>query len=100
VEQRTKEIGIRKVLGASSPGIVLLLSKEFASWILAANVLAWPAAYFLMRTWLRGYAYRTGIAPWLFVLAGGGALAIALATVSFQAVRAARANPVIAMKCE
>jgi putative ABC transport system permease protein len=100
VEQRTKEIGIRKVLGASSPGIVLLLSKEFASWILAANVLAWPAAYFLMRTWLRGYAYRTGIAPWLFVLAGGGALAIALATVSFQAVRAARANPVIALKCE
>ncbi len=99
-EQRTKEIGVRKVLGASSPGIVLLLTKEFAKWVLAANVLAWPVAYFVMRKWLQGYAYRAGIALWLFVLAGAGALVIALATVSFQAVRAAGADPVKALKYE
>ncbi len=99
-EQRTKEIGVRKVLGASTPGIVLLLSKEFAKWVLMANLLAWPAAYFVMRNWLQGFAYRAGLAWWLFVLAGAGALAVALITVSFQAFRAALANPADALKYE
>ena len=99
-EQRTKEIGVRKVLGASSPGIVLLLSKEFAKWVLTANVLAWPTAYLLMRNWLQGFAYRSAIAWWLFVMAGTGALAVALLTVSFQAFRASQTNPARALKYE
>jgi len=99
-EQRTKEIGVRKVLGASSMGIVVLLSKEFAKWVVAANLLAWPVGYFLMKKWLQQFAYNTGIAWGLFVLAGAGALAIAFATVSFQAVRAAHADPVKALKYE
>jgi putative ABC transport system permease protein len=99
-ERRTREIGVRKVLGASSPGLVLLLSKEFAQWILAADVLAWPAAYFIMKKWLESYAYRVEISWWLFALAGAGVLAIAPATVSFQAVRAARTNPAVTLRCE
>lgn len=99
-EQRTKEIGVRKFLGASSPGIVLLLSKEFAKWVVVANLLAWPCAYFLMKNWLQGFAYRSALAWWLFVLAGTGTLIIALLTVSFQAFRAARANPVESLRYE
>jgi len=99
-EQRNKEIGVRKVLGASTPGIVLLLSKEFAKWVLVANILAWPVAYLLMRNWLKGFAYRSTIAWWLFVLAGGGALVIALLTVSLQAFRAAQNDPVKSLKYE
>jgi putative ABC transport system permease protein len=99
-EQRNKEIGVRKVLGASAPGIILLLSKQFAKWVLVANVLAWPAAYLLMRNWLKGFAYRSTIAWWLFVLAGGGALAIALLTVSLQALRAAQTDPAKSLKYE
>ena len=99
-EQRTKEIGVRKVLGASSPGIVLLLSKEFAKWVIVANVLAWPVAYLLMTNWLQGFAYRSAVAWWLFVLAGTGALAVALLTVSFQAFRASQTDPARALKYE
>ncbi|MEN6311254.1 MAG: ABC transporter permease [Acidobacteriota bacterium] len=99
-EQRTKEIGVRKVLGASSRGIVLLLSGEFAKWVLAANVIAWPAAYFLVRKWLQTFAYSPGIAWGLFVLAGAGALILAFLTVSFQAVRASRINPADTLKYE
>jgi putative ABC transport system permease protein len=99
-EQKTREIGVRKVLGASAPGLVVLLSKEFAKWVLVANALAWPAAYFLVRGWLQQFAYRTNIAWWLFPAAGAGALLIAMITVSFQAVRAARTNPVDALKYE
>jgi putative ABC transport system permease protein len=99
-EQRTNEIGIRKVLGASAPGIVVLLSKEFAKWVLMANVLAWPVAYLAIRNWLQGFAYKTDIAWWLFPLVGTGTLVVALLTVSFQALRAARADPVSALKYE
>jgi len=99
-EQRTKEIGVRKFLGASSPGIVLLLSKEFAKWVVVANVLAWPCAYFLMKNWLQGFAYRSPLAWWLFALAGSGALIVAMLTVSFQAARAARRNPVESLRYE
>ncbi len=99
-EQRTKEIGVRKFLGASSPGIVLLFSKQFAKWVLLANLLAWPCAYILTKNWLQGFAYRSTVAWWLFALTGFGTLAIALLTVSFQAVRAARANPVDSLRYE
>jgi len=99
-EQRQKEIGVRKVLGASSGQVVLLLSKEFARWVLLANLVAWPAAYFAVRAWLQKFPYRTGIAPALFVLAGAAALAIALLTVSGQAWRTARRNPADALRYE
>ena len=99
-EQRRKEIGVRKVLGASSGQVIGLLSKEFAKWVVLANVLAWPAAYFAVRSWLRAFPYRTPI-PWApFVLAGAAALAIAILTVSGQALKAARANPTDALRYE
>ena len=101
-ERRTKEIGVRKVLGASSPRIVMLLSKEFSRWVLLANLIAWPVAYLAMRTWLKGFAYRIDINNQIiyFVLAGASALGIALLTVGFQAVKAAMADPVKALKYE
>lgn len=99
-EQRTKEIGVRKFLGASSPGIVLLFSQQFAKWVLLANLLAWPCAYILANDWLQGFAYRSTVAWWLFPLTGAGTLIIALLTVSFQAARAARANPVDSLRYE
>jgi len=101
-ERRSKEIGIRKVLGASSPQIVMLLSKEFTRWVVVANVFAWPTAYFAMRSWLGGYAYRISLnAQWgIFILAGTVALAIALLTVACQAVKAALSDPVKTIKYE
>ena len=101
-EQRSKEIGIRKVLGASAPQIVMLLSKEFSLWVVVANVFAWPSAYFALRSWLGGYAYRISLNAQLgfFILAGALALAIALLTVSFQALKAALSDPVKILKYE
>ncbi len=97
---RTKEIGVRKVLGASIHSILTLLSKEFVKWILIASVIALPLAYFLMNKWLQDFAYRIDLSWWMFTLSGGIALVIALATVSFQAIKAARANPVEALRYE
>jgi len=99
-EQRTKEIGIRKVFGASSSGIVLLLSRQFSKWIIIANLVAWPAAWVYLNSWLDEFAYRTEIAWWLFIFAGGMALLIALLTVSYQALKAAMTNPVEALRYE
>ena len=99
-ELRTKEIGIRKVLGASVGGIVFSLSKEFIKWVLIANIIAWPVAYYFMNNWLQDFAYRIGISWWIFVLSGGIALMIALATISVQAVKAAVANPVESLRYE
>jgi hypothetical protein len=99
-EQRTKEIGIRKVLGSSVKGIVLLLSKDFAGWVLAANLVAWPIAYYVMKSWLQGFAYKTGFGIWIFVLSGAIALTVALVTVSYQAIKTAMKNPVNALKYE
>ncbi|MCK5329051.1 MAG: FtsX-like permease family protein, partial [Candidatus Latescibacteria bacterium] len=99
-EQRTKEIGIRKILGASVSGIVLLLSKEFTKLVLVSNLIAWPVAYWAMNRWLQDFAYRIPIGVETFVLAGVLALIIALLTVSFQAVKAATANPVQALRYE
>ncbi len=100
IEQRTKEIGIRKVLGATVLEIVILLSKEFAKWVLIANIIAWPLAYFIMNNWLKDFAYRTNINPWIFVLSGITALLIALLTVSSHSIRAASANPIKSLRYE
>jgi putative ABC transport system permease protein len=99
-EQRTKEIGIRKVIGSSLSGIVLLLTREFTTGVAAANLIAWPVAYFAMNRWLQSFAYRISIGLGEFFLSGLLALAIALATVSYQAVRAALANPVDSLRYE
>jgi putative ABC transport system permease protein len=99
-EQRTKEIGVRKVLGASVSGIVFLFSKEFAKWVLLANAIAWPVSYFVMRKWMQGFAYRISLEWEVFVLSAGLALMIALLTVSFQAVKAATSNPVDSLRYE
>ena len=99
-EQRTKEIGVRKVLGASVGDVVTLLSKEFIRLIVIANVIAWPISYLVMSRWLEDFAYRTDIGWWVFAFAGGLTLLIALMTVSFQAVKAALANPVEALRYE
>ena len=99
-ERRTKEIGVRKVLGASAPAIAGLLSREFTKGVVAANLVAWPAAYFASKQWLEGFAYRVpvGIVP--FVVSAALALAIALLTVSYQAVRAALTDPVRSLRYE
>jgi putative ABC transport system permease protein len=99
-EQRTKEIGIRKVLGASVSGIVSLVSKEFILLLIFANAIAWPAAYFLTKRLLDNYAYRTNVTIWIFLASGVLALSIALFTVSFQALKAARTDPVKALRYE
>jgi putative ABC transport system permease protein len=99
-EQRRKEIGIRKVLGANVGGIVALLSKDFTVLVLIASLIAFPVAWWGMSKWLEGFAYRVGIPWWVFVVAGLTAVAIALVTVSVQTVRAAVANPVKALRSE
>ncbi len=97
-EQKTKEIGIRKVLGASTPSLVRLLTKEFMRLVLLASLVSWPIAYFVMRSWLRSFAYRTSIGPTMFLLATVLAVVIALLTVGYQAVKAALSNPVDAIR--
>ena len=99
-ERRTKEIGIRKVLGAGVSGIVLLLTKEFAKWVVVANILAWPIAYLVSKRWLAGFAYRIDLGWEIFVLSALVALLIAVITVSYQALKAATANPVKALRYE
>jgi putative ABC transport system permease protein len=99
-EQRTKEIGIRKVLGASVPGVVVLLSKDFLKLIAVANLIAWPLAYFGMQMWLQNFAYKTGIDVWIFIFTGIVAMGIALATVSYQSIKAAILDPIDAIKYE
>jgi len=99
-EQRTKEIGIRKVLGASVESIVRLLSKDFLKLVLLGNLFAWPIAYIVMHSWLGNFAYRVPLNPIIFITAGFLALFIALATVCFQAVKAALTNPADSIRTE
>jgi putative ABC transport system permease protein len=99
-EQRTKEIGIRKVLGASVSNIILLLSKEFVLLVAISNILAWPLAYYLMNKWLENYAYHASVNPFFFLASALAALGIALLTVSYQALRAASSNPIDSLRYE
>lgn len=101
-EQKRKEIGIRKALGSSVPKIVFMLSRQFTKWVIIANVIAWPAAYLFMHEWLSNFAYSITVAEhmWIFILSALMALAIALMTVAYQAVKAALINPIDAIKYE
>lgn len=98
--QRTKEIGIRKVLGATVSGIVVLLNKDFIKWVLIANLIAWPLAYYVMSKWLQSFAYRISLNIWMFLPAAAVALVIALLTVSYQSIKAALENPVDSLRYE
>ena len=99
-EQRTKEIGVRKVLGASGSQVTLLLCKQFLLLVMLANVIACPAAYFLMKNWLQNYAYHTGLGLFIFAAAMAAALIVAVISVSFQAIKAAISNPVDSLRYE
>jgi ABC-type antimicrobial peptide transport system permease subunit len=99
-EQKTKEIGIRKVLGASIPGIVAMTTREFLKWILVAILLAWPISYFVMSRWLQDFAYKISIGPLVFLLSAGLTLIIAVLTVSYHSMKAALANPVDSLRYE
>ncbi|HUU52679.1 MAG TPA: FtsX-like permease family protein, partial [Candidatus Heimdallarchaeota archaeon] len=97
---RAKEIGIRKVLGASIVNIMMMISKDFLMLLFVSNVIAWPIAYFLMNRLLNNYAYRTSIAAWIFIASGMAAILVALLTVCIKIVRAAYANPVESLRYE
>jgi len=99
-EQRTKEIGIRKVIGASIFSIWNLLSKEFVGLVFISLLIACPVAFYFMNNWIHQYTYHTDISWWIFVSAGAAALVITLLTVSFQAIKAATANPVRSLRTE
>jgi len=99
-EQRAKEIGIRRVLGASVPGIVVLLGREFLKWVLLANLIAWPIGYFAMNKWLENFVYRTPLSAYIFILSSLIALIVAAFTVGFQTLKSATANPVDSLHYE
>ena len=99
-EQRSKEIGVRKVLGASVSNLASLLSKDFLTLVIIAMVLASPIAWWVMNTWLQDFVYRTEISWSIFIVGGGAAVLVALLTVSFQAIKAALANPVQSLRTE
>ncbi len=100
VDQKTKEIGIRKVLGASTPGLVAYLNSRFLKWILVANLIAWPAGWAMMNNWLKNFAYRIELNLWMFLTAALLAFVVATATVSFQTIKAAVRNPADAIRTE
>jgi len=99
-EQKTREIGIRRVLGASVPGIMILISRELTQWVVLANLVAWPVAYFAMKGWLQNFTFRIGLGWIFFVVAGAMTLSIAWLSMSFQAYKAANTDPVQALKYE
>jgi len=99
-ENRTREIGIRKALGASVHGLVLLLSREMLALVLLANLLAWPVAYWAMQQWLKGFAYRTALGPEAFALAWVASLGLAWLAMGWQTVRTSLGDPVNALRCE
>jgi len=99
-EQRTREIGIRKVLGSTVPEILILLSKEFSRLVIIAIVIAIPVSWFGMDKWLQSFAFQTNISWWIFAISGIVAILIAYLTIIFQALKASRTNPVEALKYE
>jgi putative ABC transport system permease protein len=99
-EQRRKEIGIRKIMGAAVTQITVMLSKEFLALVFIAVMIASPVGYWVMNKWLQNFSYRIDVSWWVFVVAGFGVLFIALVTVSFHAIKAAVANPVKALRKE
>jgi putative ABC transport system permease protein len=100
VTQRTKEIGIRKILGASVPGVIKMISQEFITLVTVANLIAWPTAYFVMHRWIQNFAYRISIEVWIFLLAAVLALMIAMSTICLQSIKAAIANPAQSLRYE
>jgi len=100
IDRRTKEIGIRKVLGASVSQIVILLTREFAGLVLLSNLIAWPVAYIIMRIWLQDFAFRINIGVWIFILSSALVLFISFVTVSVHTFRAAASNPVDTLRYE
>jgi putative ABC transport system permease protein len=100
VERRTKEIGIRKILGSSRGSLVWLLSQDFTRWVLLANIIAWPVSYYAMNRWLQNFAYRKSLSPWIFILSALIVLSVALFTVSLRSFRAATQDPVKILKYE
>ena len=100
VERRTKEVGIRKVLGASTAGLIGLMSREFLILILAANIFSWPVSWYIMNRWLQNFAYRTSLQVWIFFAAGLTALLIAFLTVVHQTAKVAIKNPVESLRYE
>ena len=99
-QRRIKEIGIRKVLGAGEAGIAAMLSRDFIKLVVVSLVVAFPVAWWIMNEWLDNFAYRISVSGWVFVLAGLSAVLIAMVTVSFQAIKAAIANPVKSLRTE
>src|SRR6185312_4936890 len=99
-ERRTKEIGVRKVLGAGIKNITTLLSKDFLQLVVISCMIAFPVAWWMMNSWLQNYKYKIAISWWIFLAAGISAILIALITISFQSVKAALANPVKSLRTE
>ena len=99
-EQRTKEIGIRKILGASVPNILVLLIGEFTKWVVTASVLAWPLGYLIIQNWLQGFAYRSTLSVWVFAVPAAIAFLVAGLTVGYQCIKAAVANPADSLRYE
>jgi putative ABC transport system permease protein len=99
-ERKTKEIGIRKVFGATAMNIIFNFLGKFVKWVILANIIAWPVAYFFTNRWLQNFAYRINITIWIFILAGISALVITMITVGYQAVKIAIATPIKALKHE
>ncbi len=100
VSKKTREIGIRKIHGATTSHITILLTKEFIKWVLLANLVSWPMAYFIMTQWLMEYAYRIKMGPAMFLVSAAIAVLIAIFTVSFQTIKAAHLNPIRSLRCE
>jgi len=94
VDRRMREIGIRKAMGARRRTIAALFSGEFLRWIVVSNAIAWPAAYWMMKSWLNNYIYKTGLSLWIFLAAAGAAILVTGMIFAYQTVKAGRANPV------